>query len=108
MNHAQGSANPSDEQLLRTVFWTLWVIVVVFTSYGFAAEFFGLSIFGNGDMPRYHMGVEAEIVSGVACYATLMLGVTSCCIRCFSRALFRLGLLACAFLLFYIYVPPRF
>ena len=57
----------------------------------------GLSIFGQGSMPKYHMGAEARVVGVVALFAMLMLAAISFCVRRFSRALYRLGLFVCAF-----------
>jgi hypothetical protein len=95
----------SAERLLRTAFWTLWVVVVVFTSYGYAAEFFGLSLFGRGYAPKYHMGAEAHVIGTISLFAMLMLAATSLGIRRFSRTLFRLGILACAYQFIDILIP---
>ena len=50
----------------RTAFWTLWAVALASTAYGFAVEFFGLSVFGQGDPPKYQLGEEGGMVGIVS------------------------------------------
>ena len=94
-----------NERLLRTAFWTLWLITVGSISYGLAAEMFGLSIFQPGYPYKYNLSIEYHVLGTVTSIATLMLAVATVAVWRSAPRLRKLGIGACMFQLFYISIP---
>jgi hypothetical protein len=100
------SALPSAERLVRTLFWTLWVLTVVFTAYALAVESFGIGLFLHDQhVPKLHMRGEAHIASALGSITALGLAIVCAFVGRWSRPLRRFGVAALAFWLFYLAIP---
>ena len=97
---------PNFERLIRTAFWTLLVLTVILTSYGFIVEEFGFGLFLRDDpAPKLHMRGEAHIASALSLAATLGLFIASMMVRRWSRVLPGVGFTGCAIGLWYCRLP---
>ena len=100
------SAIPNTERLVRTLFWTLWVITVAVTAYALCVESFGIGLFLRDDhAPKLHMRGEAHLAGAVASFAAIGLLAATFIIGRWSRTLRRLGITALLFFLFYLAIP---
>jgi hypothetical protein len=96
------NTTPSTERLVRTLFWTLWVLTVVFTAYALAVESFGVGLFLEKDVPRRYMLGEAQMAGGLGSLAAIGLAVVCAFIRSWSGPLFRLGIATLALWVVYL------
>ena len=100
------SASPNTERLVRTLFWTLWVLTVALTAYALAVESFGVGLFLRDEhVPKLHMRGEAHLASALGTVTAIGLAVVCVFIGRWSRALRRLGFAALGFWLFYLAIP---
>jgi len=74
------TALPNAERLVRTLFWTFWVLTVALAAYGLAMEFFGLGLFLDSQVPKLHMRGEARLArmlsTGTALSSAIVCGFT--------------------------------
>ena len=99
-------AMPSSERLVRTIFWTLWIITVSATAYALCVESFGIGLFlQNSFAPKLHMRGEAHLAFVVSFFAIIGLMVASISVARWSRSLWRFSFAALAFWLFYFAIP---
>ena len=87
------------ERLVRTAFWTLWVLTLTILSGARSAE-----VINN---PQGSMSVEARTLDILSCFAVAGLVLVSLLVGHWSRWLRRLGWVAVAFWLVYM-AWPRF
>lgn len=106
MNLPIHSVSPSTERLVRTLFWTLWVLTVAFTAYALAVELFGVGLFLSDEhVPKLHMRGEARLSGALGSLSAIGLAVVCAFIHRWSRPLLGLGFAALAFWLAYLAIP---
>ncbi len=95
---------PSSKQLVRTVFWTLWLITIALTSYAFCVETFGNGLFLRDDPgPKLHMRGEVHLAFVVNTSA--LVGLTIVTLISWSIPLVRLCLAAILYFGCYLAIP---
>ena len=95
------SSFPKFKRLIRTVFWTFWLITVTATVYGLCVESFGIGLFLRNDhAPKLHMRGEARLADKLSLFAGTGLLVVTVIISRWSRPLRFLGIAALLFLFF--------
>ena len=95
--------SPSTERLVRTLFWTLWVLTIVLMGYALAVESLGLGLFLHDQhVPKLHMRGEARIASALGSMTALGLAVVCAFV---GRPLRRLGFVVFSCWLFYLAIP---
>ncbi|MEZ0275992.1 MAG: hypothetical protein ACAH88_13885 [Roseimicrobium sp.] len=99
-------ASSNTERLVRTAFWTLWVLTVAFTAYALAVETFGVGLFlRDQHAPKLHMRGEAYFANILSIAAVFGLAIASAFIGRWSRPLRYLGFAAITFGLFHLAIP---
>ncbi len=97
---------PSREQLARTLFWTLWCIMVSFSAYGLCIEFLGVGLFlPNDPAPKIHMRGEPVMAGVVGSGAAIGLFFVTIWIGRWSMPLRRLGMAALLFFIVCLSIP---
>lgn len=91
--------------IASTAFWTLWFINVIFALYGLAADILGLSFFGRGSAPKYHMGEEAAFVRAIIFGSFVMLLAPSLYLEKSSPKVRRCAVLSVLLLFIYLAIP---
>jgi|688.fasta_scaffold1744696_1 hypothetical protein len=91
---------PSSESLIRTVFWTLWVLTVALTAYALAASSYGVGLFLDIRTPKLHMRYEVRVAEFLSFLCASGLLVVCLSLPQASRALRYLGWAALGFWLF--------
>lgn len=106
MNLRIHSVSPSTERFVRTLFWTLWVLTIVFTAYALAVESFGVGLFLSDEhVPKLYMRSEARVAGALGSLSAIGLAVVCAFIHRWCRPLLRLGFAALAFWLFCLTIP---
>ena len=106
MSFSIHSVSPSTERLVRTLFWTLWVLTVGFTAYALVVESFGVGLFLSDEhVPKLHMRGEARLAGVLGSLSAIGLAVLCAFIHRWSRPLLRFGFGALAPWLLYLAIP---
>jgi hypothetical protein len=96
---------PSSESLIRTLFWTFWVLTIALIGYGLAISSFGVGLFLEEGTPKLHMRYEVRVAEFLGGLSAVGLLVVCVFLPRGSRVLRNLGLAALAFWLFYLAIP---
>ncbi len=98
---------PSRERLVRTLFWTLWVMTAALTLYAWGVASFGIGMFLQDApwVPKLHMRAEVRIAETLSLVTAIGLAMITAIIGRWSRPLSRLGLVPLALWFLYLCIP---
>lgn len=98
---------PSREHLVRTLFWTLWVMTAALTLYAWGVASFGIGMFLQDGpwVPKLHMRTEVRIAEMLSLVTSIGLAMITAIIDRYSRSLSLLGLVPLGLWFLYLCIP---